>query len=188
MDHQDVRAAVAEMRAVLGPRVGADWSVAAGPLEWSCRETAVHVAHDLLAYAGQLAGQPDDGYLPFDLTVRPEAGPAEVLRVVDACGGLLVAALAASGPEVRAWHWGPSDPEGFAAMGVAEVLLHTHDITTGLGVAWSPSDALCAAVLRRLFPDAPDGDPLPVLLWSTGRGELPGRARRSEWVWKAAVE
>nr|WP_201749207.1 hypothetical protein [Micromonospora acroterricola] len=34
----------------------------------------------------------------------------------------------------------------------AETLLHTHDITLGLGVPWQPPPRLSALVLRRLFP------------------------------------
>ncbi|MFB8169024.1 maleylpyruvate isomerase N-terminal domain-containing protein [Kitasatospora purpeofusca] len=193
-DHQmngaDVRAALDAATAVLGPAAaadGADWDAPAGPLEWSCRETAAHIAHDLLAYAGQLAARPTDRYLPLDLTVRPDAGPAEVLTVVTAAAHLLATALDAAPPELRAWHYGPCDPAGFAAMGVAETLLHTHDITLGLGLDWRPSERLAAAVLARLFPDAPAGEPTAVLLWCTGRGELDGRPRRTSWTWRAAV-
>ncbi|MFG2905956.1 hypothetical protein ACGF13_12935 [Kitasatospora sp. NPDC048286] len=71
-------------------------------------------------------------------------------------------------------------------MGVAETLLHTHDITQGLGVDWLPPAPLCAAVLDRLFPDAPPGDPVQVLLWCTGRRELDSLPRRTSWTWKAA--
>ncbi|GAA5074583.1 maleylpyruvate isomerase N-terminal domain-containing protein [Thermocatellispora tengchongensis] len=201
MDGGDVRRAVAEMARVLGPHEAADWSLPAGPLEWSCWTTAAHIAHDLLAYAGQLAhageagsGLPYGGavreaeaYLPFDLRVAEGASPGEVIQVVVACGGLLSAALATADPGVRAWHWGPCDPAGFAAMGVAETILHTHDITRGLGVAWQPPATLCAGVLDRLFPDAPQGDPVRVLLWATGRGELEGRPRVTSWVWRAAL-
>jgi hypothetical protein len=188
MDHRDVEHAVAVLREVLGPYAARDrdWEVAAGPLEWSCRETAVHIAHDLLAYAGQVAGRPADRYLPFDLTVRVEATMPEVLEVVTACGRLLGGALATAGPGTRGWHWGPCDPSGFAAMGVAEVLLHTADIAAGLGLDWQPPAEPSAAVLARLFPDAPPGDPASVLLWCTGRGELPGRPRRTAWTWQAA--
>ncbi|MFK0258794.1 maleylpyruvate isomerase N-terminal domain-containing protein [Streptomyces sp. NPDC090445] len=185
---RDVELAVSVMREVLGTHAEeADWSVRAGPLEWDCRETAAHVAHDLLAYAGQVAARPADAYLPFDLVVRPEAEPREVLGVVAACGSLLVSALATADPGMRAWHWGPCDPAGFAAMGVAEVLLHTHDITRGLGIPWLPPAPLCDAVLQRLFPDAPSGDPVRVLLWCTGRGELEGRPRLTSWRWQAAL-
>ncbi|WBB70862.1 maleylpyruvate isomerase N-terminal domain-containing protein [Micromonospora sp. WMMD812] len=188
MSGSDVRAAVEEMVRVLGPYDGRGWTVPAGTLEWSCWATAAHVAHDLLAYAGQVTGRPDDGYLPFDLRVSPAAGPREVLAVVTACGGLLATAVDAADPAVRAWHYGPCDPGGFAAMGVAETLLHTWDVTSGLGVRWEPPSELSAAVVRRLFPDAPDGPPPAVLRWLTGRGELPGLARRTSWSWRAAVD
>lgn len=186
MDHRDVDTAVAEMLKVLGPHVGGDWTVPAGPLAWNCWDTAAHIGHDLLAYAGQVAACPTGSYLPFDLRIRPAALPAEVLQTVAACGRLLSCVLAAASPAVRAWHWGPCDPEGFAAMGVAETLLHTHDITQGLAVNWLPPATLCVAVLDRLFPDAPPGDPVQVLLWCTGRRELDGLARRSSWRWQAA--
>ena len=80
-----------------------------------------------------------------------------------------------------------ADPNGFAAaMGVAEVLLHTRDVTQGLGVAWTPPDQLCRRVLDRLFPDAPgDTEPWPTLLWATGRSDLPGYPAVTSWGWYA---
>lgn len=184
----DVRAAADEMTRVLRPHLDRDWSVPAGSVTWSCWTTAAHVAHDLLAYAGQVTGLGQDSYLPYDLRVSPTASPARVLDVVRACAGLLAVAVEAAEPTARAWHWGPCDPAGFAAMGVAETVLHTHDITLGLGVPWQPPHHLSALVLRRLFPDAPPGDAPDVLLWMTGRGELPGRARRTSWRWHAALD
>lgn len=188
MGGQDVEQAVAEMVRVLTPYESADWRSRAGTLDWSCWTTAAHVAHDLLAYAGQLAARPDDAYLPFDLKVRDDASPRDLLRIVTASGLLLSNVLAASEPSARAWHWGPTDPSGFAALGVNETLMHTFDITAGLGIAWHPPDALCKAVLARLFPDASGDDPVRVLLWSTGRADIPGRPRRTSWILKAAVE
>ncbi|MEV7328172.1 maleylpyruvate isomerase N-terminal domain-containing protein [Micromonospora sp. NPDC093244] len=184
----DVRAAADEMIRVLYPHHERDWSVPAGTLTWSCWTTAAHVAHDLLAYAGQVAASADDGYLPYDLRVSPTARPAQVLTVARACAGLLATAVDAAPPDARAWHFGPCDPAGFAAMGVAETLLHTHDVTVGLGVPWQPPPELSTLVLRRLFPDAPTGAAPDVLLWMTGRGELPGRTRRTSWSWRAAVD
>jgi hypothetical protein len=188
MDSGDVDEAVAEMVRVLTQYESRDWQVRAGSLQWSCWTTAAHVAHDLLAYAGQVAGQPTYAYLPLDLTVREDATPRDLLQVVVACGRLLSHALAAAGPDARAWHWGPTDPSGFAALGVNETLIHTYDIAQGLGIDWLPPEALCAAVLARVFPEAPDGDPVQVLLWSTGRAELDGRPRVSSWVGKAAID
>ncbi|MEU1884737.1 maleylpyruvate isomerase N-terminal domain-containing protein [Micromonospora rifamycinica] len=183
-----VREAVGASTRVLGPYTDRDWTVPAGDLDWSCWTTAAHLAHDLLGYGTQLTGRPETGYLPLDLRVRPDADPAQVLAVVAACGGLLAAALDTVPARTRAWHWGACDPSGFAAMGIAETLLHTYDITRGLAVGWQPPAAPSAAVLRRLFPDAPAGDPPAVLLWMTGRATLAGRPRRTAWTWRAAVD
>jgi Mycothiol maleylpyruvate isomerase N-terminal domain len=188
MGSRDVDQAVAEMVRVLTPYEAADWQCQTGTVEWSCWTTAAHVAHDLLAYAAQIAARPDSSYLPFDLVVRPNASPRDLLRIVTGCGRLLSNALAAAEPTARAWHWGLTDPSGFAALGVNETLMHTYDITQGLGISWRPPGALSAAVLARLFPDAPAGDPVQVLLWSTGRASLHGRPRVTAWVGKAAIE
>jgi len=155
-------------------------------LDWSCWQTAVHVAHDLVAYAAQVVAQRAGSYLPFDLTVRAPADPHDVLEVVTACGGLLASVLTTADPDARSWHWGPTDRGGFAALGVNEILVHTHDITQGLDVPWLPPASLSAAVLARLFPDAPGGDPRQVLLWATGRMDLDGQPRVTSWVVKAA--
>ena len=154
---QHVEEAVAEMVAVLTPRADVNWRTRAGSLEWSCWQTAAHVAHDLASYAGQVAGRATAGYLPFDLVIAPEAAPREVLRVVSACGRLLSIAVASAGAAPVAWHWGMSDAAGFAAMGVAEALVHTYDIAQGLGMAWLPPEPLCELVVARLLPDSPPG-------------------------------
>ncbi len=81
----------------------------AGALKWSCWATAAHVAHDLLAYAAQVAVRATDGYLPFDLVVAPESSPRDVLEVVTACGRLLSGAVANAATGPVAWHCGMSD-------------------------------------------------------------------------------
>ena len=184
MNQEDVDTAVTEMLRVLGSQTAKDWTALAGPLDWTCWQTAAHIGHDLAAYAGQLTAQPTDAYLPFDLKVRPTASPAELLQVVLACGGLLSSALVTASPARRAWHWGLCAPEGFAAMGVGEILLHTHDITQGLSVDWLPPAPLSQSVLDRLFPSAPSGEPAQVLLWCTGRARLDGHPRQTSWRWE----
>jgi uncharacterized protein (TIGR03083 family) len=186
MNADDLDTAVTAMLELLLPLHDHDWDVRAGELDWTCRETAAHVAHDLTAYATQLTSRATDAYLPLDLEVRPGTGPGGLLRIVAACAGLLGAALRTAAPDARAWHWGPTDPSGFAALGVNETLIHTWDIAQGLGLTWTPPPDLCAAVLARLFPDAPPGDPVQALLWSTGRSALPGRPRLTGWKLKAA--
>ncbi|WP_344212811.1 maleylpyruvate isomerase N-terminal domain-containing protein [Nonomuraea bangladeshensis] len=171
-------------------------------MEWTCRETADHLADDLFAYAAQLGPRrpPLDGYVPFAVNARregapvetirtqPEAGPEGLLQVVEACGALLAAMVRTAPPDVLAHHgFGDADPEGFAAMGLVETLVHTYDLAEGLGLTWEPPAEVCARVLARLFPDAPeDVEPWPALLWATGRAELPGRPRRTEWRWYSA--
>jgi hypothetical protein len=186
LDGSDVDRSVAEMLEVLTPHGSADWRRPAGTLDWSCRRTAAHVAHDLLAYAAQLAARHESAYLPLDLVVRDGTSPLDVLLIVRAAGRLLSTTVAASDPGARAWHWGPTDPGGFAALGVNETLVHTYDITQGLDIPWRPPESLCRGVLSRLFPDAPAGDPVQVLLWSTGRADLPGHPRVTSWVSRAA--
>jgi hypothetical protein len=174
------------------------WSNPAGSLAWDCWETVEHIADDLFAYATQLTpATPEDGYVPFAMTsTRPgdaesaihvdrDRGTAGLLQAVEACGALLVAMITTASPDTRAWHpYGTSDPEGFAAMGVAETLVHGHDAAEGLGVPWEPPADLCARVLSRLFPGAPaDALPWTALLWATGRADLPGRPRLGEWRW-----
>lgn len=191
MNADDVDAAKTAMLAALTPAVRAlpaeaDWAVPAGPLEWSCRETAAHIAHDLMAYATQLTARAADTYLPLDLTIRPEATPAQILQIAATSADLLSIALRSATPDARAWHWGPTDPSGFAALGVNEILIHTSDICAGLAIDWFPPPPLCAAVLSRLFPYAPPGDPADVLLWCTGRIALPDHPRRTSWTLRAA--
>ncbi|NNJ08076.1 hypothetical protein HHX38_28685 [Streptomyces sp. PKU-MA01144] len=194
-----VRLALTTLRAALR----ADWDTRAGALEWTCWETVEHLADDLFAYAAQLGPEspPLDGDVPFDCGTRRAGGPAGtlfadraagprgLLQMLDACGGMLTAMVRTAPAETRAHHtFGTSDAEGFAAMGVVETLVHTHDVAQGLGLPWSPPAGLCARVLARLFPYAPaDTDRWETLLWATGRGELPGRERLESWRWHGAV-
>lgn len=116
------------------------------------------------------------------------AGSDGLLQVLEASGALLVAMVRTTPSRVRAYHvFGVSDPEGFAAMGIVETLVHTHDLAEGLGLAWTPPADLCSRVLARLFPGAPETtDPWPTLLWATGRAELPGHPRLTTWCWHGA--
>lgn len=176
------------------------WDKQAGEVEWTCWETAEHIADDLFAYAVEIARTPreEPGNAPFTLTARREggpgvsvfadldAGPAGLLQVLDACGGLLAAAVRAAPPDKRGYHaLGRADAEAFAAMGIVEVLVHTADIAAGLDVPWQPPADLCARVLTRLFPDVEvTDDPWHTLLWATGRAELPDRPLRTNWRWQ----
>lgn len=182
-----VAGSVAVLRAAVA--AGRDWdSVNAGQLAWSCRQTVEHTAGALLAYAGQLAGRATKAYVPFEIVMEDDTDSAGVVDVLETTGALLTATLRTTPREVRAYHPYPfrsANREGFAAMGVAEVLLHTYDIAEGLQLTYEPPAALCEWVLTRIFPNVrPEPDaPWRTLLWATGRGELPGRDPVTEWRW-----
>jgi RimJ/RimL family protein N-acetyltransferase len=183
-----VEEAVASCVAALRPAVDRDWTeVKAAGLEWSCHETAVHVADDLIAYAANLAGRAKDAWVPFELRLDEGTDNAGVLHVLETTGALLAAAVRTAPREARGFHPYPfrsANREGFAAMGIAEVLAHTHDMAGGLGLAYEPPAALAEFVLTRIFPHVQPGpDHWRTFLWATGRGELPGRARLTEWRW-----
>ncbi len=199
----DVAFAVDAMANALRTVEDRDWQVPAGDLEWNCWETVEHVGDDLFGYACQLGPRPAplDHWVPFGTRERraggpdetiyadPEAGNLGLIEVLAATGALLVAMVRTSSPDVRAHHgYGRSDPAGFAAMGVVEVLVHTYDIAESLDIDWSPPEDLCGRVLARLFPDAPaEGGRWATLLWATGRHEIPGHARLTKWRWDSTL-
>ncbi|NUP36694.1 MAG: hypothetical protein HOY76_06635 [Streptomyces sp.] len=196
----DVTEAVRLSIAVLEGAPEDGWDRAAGDVAWTCWQTAEHLADDLFAYALQIGPRtpPLTTHVPVAWHRETPDGPAStifvdraegaagLLQVLDGCGALLAAMVRVTPAHVRAHHvFGAADPEGFAAMGVVETLVHTHDIAAGLGLpAFEPPAGLCARALHRLFPDAPaDAEPWPALLWSAGRTALPGRERQAKWRW-----
>lgn len=202
----DVRQSVALALSALRGTVAADWDVPAGTLDWTCWETVEHMSDDLFGYAAQLGPRDPALATPVPFRCEPrrpdgpavavsadrDAGPEGLLQVFEATGAMLATMVAASPPDPAAdpQPFGVPDPDCFAAaMGVAEVLLHTHDVCAGLGVGFQPPDELCARVLARLFPGAPDDTPpWPTLRWATGRAELPGHPAVSSWHWHAGRE
>ncbi|WP_329048513.1 hypothetical protein OG738_38770 [Amycolatopsis sp. NBC_01488] len=195
----DVERTVRTTTATLAEALDADWDAPAGPMDWTCWETVEHIADNFFFHAAQLGPRAaaTDRPVPFAWARHREggpglvifadraAGPAGLLRVVEACGALLVAMVRTTPPEVRAFHdEGVFGTEGFAAMTVGETLVHMDDVAAGLGLSWTPPADLCTRVLARFFPGAPaDTDPWATLRWATGRGELPGRPRVTRWRW-----
>lgn len=187
----DLEAAASSMFATLLPATDRDWSAPAGPLEWDCWHTVEHIGDCLLSYAMQLVAHPATRYVRAMAAAEEDASPAEVLEFALTGVGLLVAMVRTASPSVRAYHpTGMAGPEGFAAMGCVEVLLHGQDIAHGLDLALDPPRDLCARVLARMFPQAAaelgDSDSWTALQWATGRAELPGLPRLTRWRWQAA--
>ncbi|MFY7567910.1 GNAT family N-acetyltransferase [Streptomyces sp. WI04-05B] len=194
MGGNEVDEAVASAVALLRQALDRDWAeVNAGRLEWSCRQTAEHVASDLIAYAGQLAGRAQNAYVPFQIGIDGRedgldpADNAGILDVLTTTGALLTAAVRTAPRDARGFHPFPfrsANREGFAAMGIAEVLLHADDMAEGLGLPYEPPAHLAEFVLTRIFPHVrPGPDHWQTLLWATGRANLPGRAQLTEWRW-----
>jgi len=195
----DLTTAVALLRATLRDVPDDAWDVPAGTLTWSCWETIEHTADDLFAYALQIAPSdpPLDTHVPAGWRHLREGGPAltifverdsgtlGLLRVLEGCGAMLTGVVAGAPADRLSHHsYGLSDPEGFAAMGVVETLVHGHDVAGTLGVALRPPADLCERAIDRLFPDLPEHpDPWERLLWATGRTALPGHAVRESWRW-----
>ncbi|KUL27210.1 acetyltransferase [Streptomyces regalis] len=181
--------AVASCVALLRTLADREWGGGkTGRLEWSCHETAFHIAEALISYAANLAGRAQNDYVPFEITLDDGADSHGLIQVIETTGALLTATIRTTPPEVRAFHPYPfrsANREGFAAMGIAEVLLHTYDIAEEFGVAYEPPAELPEFVLTRIFPHVQPGpDHWRTLLWATGRGDLPGRAPVTEWRWR----
>lgn len=143
-----------------------------------------HVTGCLVWYAQDLAAGPQraDG---FTLGRRPEADLPELVRQQAAAAEVLARTVDGAAPGDRGWHdWGRPDASGFAAMGAAELLLHTGDVADAVGLPWAPPAELADAVVVRLFPwTPPDAEPVAALRWATGRGDLPGVEPVTSWRW-----
>ena len=72
-------------------------------------------------------------------------------------------------------------------MGIGELLVHTYDISHGLGHDWRPPRDPRKPSWRCLHPDSPAvDDPSALLLWSTGRIDIDGLDQVDTWVWRAS--
>jgi hypothetical protein len=141
-----------------GSAVEQDWSVPAGTLTWSCLETADHTIDCVFSYALFLASGKQDAYPNFgELHALPDAGPADMLDGLRAVTTMLSATIAAAAPDAEAIIWQrpqptTAAPRDFAARGGLELILHAHDVCSGLGVPFAPPQDLC----RRLWQHTQD--------------------------------
>ena len=166
----DVVAAAAAAEAALRPVAGRDWSVRAGPLDWDVEQTITHMIGATAKYTLYLASRCEH-FIGLSVTRWPDATNEEVIdSVVPVAAGL--AAVAAVTPAgVRAYHvTGPSSAAGYIGRACVELLVHTDDALSGLGVAFAPPAGLCQRVLAHQFPDgARPGNAWHGLLAANGR-------------------
>jgi hypothetical protein len=184
----DLLAAAAVSRAALESALDRDWSVRAGDLEWSCRQTLDHIVDALIYYAGNLATRSTErrSSPDVDTTDRPVA---VALTMLETAAAILAEVVRAAPPGARGFHAaGMADASGFVAMGCGETLIHSDDIARGLGIALRPPADLAGRVCFRLFPWAPtDVDAWDALRWAAGRTELPAHPRLGpDWGWHCA--
>ena len=186
----DLRRAGRNSFAVLMPLADRDWSVGAWNMTWTCRKTLDHMLNCLAWYAHDFAGEIKSSVG----AARDEMPGATIEDLIITIPNLAdVLALVGEGKQfgARGWHdWGIADAEGFLAMGAIEISTHTWDIVMALdpdNAAAAIMPEVAARLLPRLFPEAPTGfGPVETLLWVTGRGELPGLQRVTQWQWHSA--
>jgi hypothetical protein len=163
--------------------VDRDWSVPAGTLEWSCWKTADHTVDCVFSYAFFLASRRQDTYPPFgELHALPNATPTDLVDGLQASATMLSSVIATAEPDARAviglWPRAQNGtPRDFAARGALEMILHAHDVCTGLDITFDPPQDVCAR-LRDYASEWPGQAPLPATddAWSDLL-ERSGRAR-----------
>lgn len=162
--------------------VDLEWDRPIPEMTWTVRQVVAHISDVLLWYSTDLSAGTAE-LSTMDLKVRPTEDPERLIATLTAFSNTLAYVVDGVPPGVRGFHPdGLADGTGFAAMGCDELLVHTRDAATGLGLEFEPPEVLSRLVLRRLFPAAPkDADPWQALLWANGRIELPGRARQVDW-------
>jgi hypothetical protein len=183
----DVCSAAAYVARVLAPlATSGNWDGPASGLAWDCRQTLAHAVDACNWYAGLLA-RAGDGDLEV-AEMNRDASPGVLLDCLVSAGAVLGAVVAAAEPGARGYHGlGSPDRTGYAAMGADEVLVHGWDIACRFGLEFAPPRDMCAAVLRRIFPWAPDEQmalsPWQTLLWVNGRTALGDRPALTSWGW-----
>jgi hypothetical protein len=181
----DVRRSIAAVRGVLAQVT--DVAAPVPAMGDDAGAVVAHVGSCLAFYAHDLVAGPDD-VSDVEVVRRVGADLPTLTAGLLAWGEILARVVDTSPPTERGWHPdGRPDAAGFAALGCAELLLHTEDVAAALGLSFDPPAEVAAAVLARLFPDVPAaGDPWAALRWATGRSDLPGRPRRTSWRYAEA--
>jgi hypothetical protein len=166
----DVVAAAATAEAALRPVAGRDWSVRAGTLSWDVEQTITHMIGATAKYTLYLASRCGH-FIGLSMTRWPDATNKEVIDSVVPVARGLAAVAAVTPPDVRAYHvTGPSSAAGYVGRACVELLVHTDDALSGLGVAFGPPADLCGRALAQQFPDAAGaGNAWHALLAANGR-------------------
>lgn len=164
-----------------------DWSARAGSVDWTCLHTADHAQDAVLAVALFLASGRRDDYPDWGFGEMGDAAtPAKVVEAMATAGRIVSAVVATAKPGDEAIIWLRPTPTvrpagDFAPRAGIEMLLHAHDVCTGLGVTLAPPGDACARLREhtRGWPHwsgpgwsdpASTDDPWRDLLVASGRG------------------
>jgi hypothetical protein len=162
----------------LSGMVERDWSVQAGTLEWTCRQTVDHMVDCVFSYAMQVAGRVQGEFLPFaELHAEPEASNRDLLAGLGAVGQILHDVVFCAPAGTTASDGLVSlDLGDWCARAAYELALHAHDVIVGLGAEWELPGGLCGAITespalwmfdRNLAED--EDDPWLALVIGSGR-------------------
>jgi len=150
----DVVAAAATAEAALRPVAGRNWSVRAGTLDWDVEQTITHMIGATAKYTLYLASRCEH-FIGLSVTRWPDATNEEVIDSLVPVAMGLAAVAAVTPPGVRAYYvTGPSRAADYVGRACVELLVHTDDALSGLGVAFAPPVDLCERALAQQFPDA----------------------------------
>ena len=178
MDGSNLRQSARTCTRFLTTALDRDWDNRIPEMDWTVRQAVAHIAEVLLRYSVDLsAGSKELSTL--NLSVRPTEEPESLVATLTGVATLLGHVVDSVQPGQRGWHpSGLADASGFAD----ELLVHTHDAASGLGLTFDPPTVLSNLVVRRLFPRAPtDTDAWQTLLWANGRIALADRPRQAKW-------
>ncbi len=165
-----VEAAAAVVAAALRPGVDADWSVQAGDLEWSVDRTISHMTGAPAKYALYLSSRSTQ-YIAVTVMPWQDATRQERLEAIEGCAAALAGVAETAPPSAFGFHvTGMRNAQQFVAMACNELLVHTYDVTRGLGLPYEPAEELCRLVIEHCYPDQDDQRPAwPLLVWLSGR-------------------
>jgi hypothetical protein len=165
-----VQAAAALVVAALEPGIDADWSVRAGNLEWSVDRTIAHMTGAPGKYALYLSSR-STRYIAVRAWPVEDATRRERLEAIEGCAAAL-AGVAATAPQgAFGFHvTGMRNAAQFLAMACYELLVHTYDVTSGLGLRYEPPEELSRLVIEHCYPGQDEHrPPWPFLVWLSGR-------------------
>jgi hypothetical protein len=185
-----VEAAAAVVVAALQPGIDADWSVKAGNLEWSVDRTISHMTGAPAKYAFYLSSRSTRYVAIRAGWPEADATRQERLEAIEACAAALAGVAATAPPGAYGFHVsGMKNAQQFLAKACYELLVHTYDVTCGLGLPYEPPEELCRLVIEHFHPGHDAQRPVwPLLVWLSGRphpaatewGQPPKPAERSE--------